>query len=213
MIAPEGYSTIVVLLVLVVLAALLTWFRKKAYTFIILIITLLLLGLSIFFFRDPQILLPPSDKIVAPTHGTIIEINHTPEGITQLTMFLSLFDQHAIRVPASGTILSSQYFPGKYHPAYLPKAGRENEHICLELETEYGVIVQRVLAGVVARRVICSLKPGDRVLAGQRVGFIRFGSRAELELPSGFQCQVRVGDHLKGGITLLGEFVTGFNSE
>ena len=160
----------------------------------------------LFFFRDPGIELPPQEAVISPVTGTIISIDTTESDEIHFVIFLSLFDQHAIRVPVTGEIVKLQSFAGKFHPAYQANAGSENEHTAILLRTHHGDVLQKIYAGFVARRILVHASAGDSVAAGQRIGFIRFGSRAELWFPPEFVPDVHHGDHLRGGRTPLGSY-------
>ncbi|MBD3166528.1 hypothetical protein GF324_08015, partial [bacterium] len=120
----------------------------------------------------------------------------------------SLFNVHAVRSPASGVVASAAHHPGKFHPAFKPEAGRENEHVRLEIETDHGPVVLYTMAGFLTRRVINHAEQGDTVRAGERIGFVRFGSRAEVMFPPGFVPSIHVDEKVVGGVTELGAFDT-----
>ena len=97
-----------------------------------------------------------------------------------------------------------QYHPGKFFPAFEEKASLANEQMQLGIETPYGKILMKQIAGILARRVVCYPKLGDEVSAGQRMGLMKFGSRIDLLLPLGTKINVKVGDRVKGGVTVIG---------
>ncbi|MDP8206284.1 MAG: phosphatidylserine decarboxylase [Candidatus Electryonea clarkiae] len=206
MFAPEGLGFIAIPLGLLIVFVILALKKKRLSWILLSVLSLIVSIMMLFFFRDPARELPDSASIVAPTDGLVVSIDSTSTGGIRVAVFLSLFDVHAIRSPVSGKIASAEDFPGKFHPAYAPESSIENEHVRIEIDTPDGIIVMRVIAGMVARRIVCHLKPGEQVFPGKRAGFIRFGSRSELEFPPGFVSAIKTGDRLIGGVTQLGSF-------
>ncbi len=166
------------------------------------------------FFRDPARVPPPdTSAVVAGGDGRIEAIVHVPPppelglGETarlRISTFLSLFNVHVNRVPVSGTVRQVRYTPGKFFNASLDKASTDNERNAVLIVTPDGaevVVVQ--IAGLVARRILCTLKEGQLVRAGDRMGLIRFGSRVDIYLPAGTKTPVRVGQTAVGAETVL----------
>lgn len=167
------------------------------------------------FFREP-IRVPPQrpELVVAPADGRVVSVEPAaPPGELELgsaprprcSVFLSLFDVHVQRIPADGEISHREYRPGRFVSADLDEASDSNERASVVVHTPGGhelVVVQ--IAGLVARRIVCSVAPGQRVCAGQTYGLIRFGSRVDLYLPRGSQPLVRPGQRAIGGETALG---------
>lgn len=167
----------------------------------------------IFFFRDPQRNLVNREKaVLTPADGKIIAIekltsgdNRFPDTAVKLSIFMSLFNAHINRIPVGGRISQLTYHPGKFFSANLDKASLHNENNIVMLETdnrEKIVFVQ--VAGLIARRIVCWVKAGDYVRAGQRFGLIRFGSRLEVYLPPDSTITVRKGEKVKAGQTIIG---------
>ncbi|MBW1753206.1 MAG: phosphatidylserine decarboxylase family protein [Deltaproteobacteria bacterium] len=167
-----------------------------------------------YFFRDPDRVIPNADgAVVSPADGKIIlagPVENSPffndKGI-KISIFMSVFNVHVNRIPYEGIIKTVSYHPGKFIPANLDKASRHNEHNAVGLETDQGkqiVFVQ--IAGLIARRIICKVKEGDKVVRGQRFGMICFGSRLDVYLPLDTNLQVRVGDRVQAGTSILGDF-------
>ena len=122
---------------------------------------------------------------------------------------MSIFDVHVNRIPADGSVEYNKYNRGKFFKAFLDKASDENENTEIGITTVFGQrLVVKQIAGLIARRIVCHLKPGDTVTAGARFGMIRFGSRAELLLPAAADIRVSKGDHVKGGETVIGYLAT-----
>lgn len=167
-----------------------------------------------FFFRDPERFVPESDgAVVSPADGRVIKVQKVAENpfleteCLKISIFMSVFNVHVNRVPCSGTIADTIYRPGKFFSANREAASMDNEHQAIILESENrGKICFVQVAGLVARRIICRLKAGDRVRRGERFGMICFGSRLDVYLPSDIQPHVSVGDKVKAGQSVLGVF-------
>ncbi|QGN56018.1 phosphatidylserine decarboxylase [Novosphingobium sp. Gsoil 351] len=176
------------------------------------------------FFRDPQRAVPQSSNlIVAPADGLITLIQKVPpppelriadgtgaglgDGVlTRISIFMSVFDVHINRAPVAGTIRRVVYIPGKFLNADLDKASEDNERQHFLIERSDRVLVGFTqIAGLVARRIVPFVKPGDIVAAGQRVGLIRFGSRVDVYLPEGTEPRVLLGQKCVAGETVLAE--------
>jgi phosphatidylserine decarboxylase len=187
---------------------------------------LLLGSLGVFaFFRDPERVVPQgADLIVSPADGLITLIQQVPppaelqapdgqagdalaaEPLTRISIFMSVFDVHINRAPIGGTVARVIYIPGKFVNADLDKASDENERQHILIERADGVRVAFTqIAGLVARRIVPFIKPGDIVAAGQRVGLIRFGSRVDVYLPKGTESKVLLGQKVIAGETVLAE--------
>ncbi len=170
----------------------------------------------LYFFRDPERVLPPrQDVFVAPADGLVVSIEQAippaelglaPEPRTRVAIFLSVLDVHVNRAPIAGTVQKIAYHPGLFLSAAEDKASDDNERNSLLLRTAGGqdvVVVQ--IAGLIARRILCEVAEGQTLLAGQRFGIIRFGSRTDLYLPPGCQPLVAVGQRMIGGETVIAE--------
>lgn len=165
------------------------------------------------FFRNPSRVVPQGVRlVVAPGDGKIIAIEEEfePRFIKdrsiRISIFLNVFDVHINRVPCEGVIEEVQYQPGLFLVASKPDATLRNEQNALMIRTAQGAKVLCVqVAGLIARRIVCWVSPGDRAVCGERFGLIRFGSRMDTFLPIGTAVKVAVGDRVKGGETILGE--------
>jgi phosphatidylserine decarboxylase len=165
------------------------------------------------FFRNPSRVAPQGPGfIVAPGDGKVIAIQEEfePRFIKdrsiRISIFLNVFDVHINRVPCEGVIEDVQYQPGLFLVASKPDATLRNEQNALMIRTAQGAKVLCVqVAGLIARRIVCWISPGDRAIRGERFGLIRFGSRMDTFFPVGTAVKVAVGDRVKGGETILGE--------
>lgn len=172
-------------------------------------------GLTLFaawFFRNPARVIPQGPGlVVAPGDGTVIAIEEEFESrflkdrSVRLTIFLNVFDVHVNRIPCEGVVEDIQYQRGAFLLASNPEATLKNEQNALFLRTAQGAKVLCVqVAGLIARRIVCWLSPGERVMRGERFGLIRFGSRMDTYLPLGTELKVAVGQRVKGGETIVG---------
>ncbi|MFM7378634.1 MAG: phosphatidylserine decarboxylase [Erythrobacter sp.] len=187
---------------------------------------LLVLAAGIFaFFRDPERVVPQADNaILSPADGIVSLITEVepplelqiddgsgypglPTGpVTRVSIFMSVFDVHINRTPVGGTVRRVVYIPGRYVSAELDKASEENERQHLLVERSDGLRVGFTqIAGLVARRIVPFVKPGDILAKGQRVGLIRFGSRVDVYLPAGTDPRVMIGQRMIAGETVLAE--------
>ena len=171
------------------------------------IILICLAAFVFYFFRDPERVIPAEPgAIVSPADGRIVvvtdEENAGHPG-KRISIFLAIWNVHVNRSPASGTISGVKYRPGKFLAAMRESASTHNEQNVINLATDAGEITFKQIAGLIARRVVCWKKSGDRVARGERVGLVRFGSRADLWLPRDSELLVKVGDHVKGGSSVV----------
>jgi len=187
------------------------WFKNLG-TGIFLSLTSALWLLILYFFRDPkrQTLDQPG-LVVGPGDGEIVEIapftesTYLHDQTIRISMFLSVTDVHVQRVPLGGKVTLVHHQPGKYLQAFRLEASDVNEYIAMITESEYGRILVKQIAGILARRCVNYLHPGDSVSTGQRYGLIRFGSRLDLFLPTNAKILVKVGDRVTGGITPMAQ--------
>jgi phosphatidylserine decarboxylase len=170
----------------------------------------LLIGLAAFvfyFFRDPDRAIPAEPgAVVSPADGRIVVVTDEENAGRpgkRISIFLAIWNVHVNRSPASGTITGMKYRPGKFSAAMRDSASIHNEQNVIDLATDAGEITFKQIAGLIARRVVCWKKPGDRVARGERIGLVRFGSRADLWLPRDSELLVKVGDHVKGGSSVV----------
>lgn len=164
---------------------------------------LVLAAFVLYFFRDPERLAPAGEGlVVSPADGRVTAVERHADG-AHVSIFLSVFDCHINRAPVAGQVTSTRHTPGKFRPAWDPRVAQENErnHLVIRAEgAEYGVTQ---IAGILARRIVCTKRPGDSVRRGERIGLIQFGSRTDLHLPAGFEPAVRVGERVRGAETVL----------
>lgn len=169
-----------------------------------------LIGLALFvcyFFRDPQRAIPSDvDVIVSPADGKVVEVVDElldSQMGHRISIFLSIFNVHVQRSPVAARVADVVYQPGKFYAAFRSDASVENEQNIIYLHAPRGTVVFKQIAGAIARRVICWKTEGENVAIGEHVGLIRFGSRVDVWLPMDTELQVKRGDTVKGGESIL----------
>ncbi|HEY2107054.1 MAG TPA: phosphatidylserine decarboxylase [Candidatus Binataceae bacterium] len=171
------------------------------------IVPVLLAAFFLWFFRDPQREIPVTPGlIVSPADGLVTEAVSikTPTGERQrVSIFLNVFDVHVNRSPIAGTFTGVSYQKGKFLNAMNPVCADVNERNIVTLRGEGIEIVFKQIAGLLARRIVFPFKVGDRVERGQRVGMMKFGSRTDIIMPGDAEIQVRVGQRVKGGVSII----------
>ncbi|MBX9637056.1 phosphatidylserine decarboxylase [Nitrosomonas oligotropha] len=165
------------------------------------------------FFRDPPREVPENrNAILAPADGRIVAVEKTQDPYLEreavkISVFMNVFNVHSNRSPVDGEVRDKWYFPGKFINADLPKASLENERNALWIKTDNGADVTCVqVAGLIAKRILCHVSPGEHLTRGQRFGFIRFGSRVDVYLPLDTKINVNIGDKVSATLTVLAEF-------
>jgi phosphatidylserine decarboxylase len=171
---------------------------------------IMVLCLSLFcfsFFRDPERNIPTEPgAIVSPADGRVVVVTdeaYAGRAGKRISIFLAVWNVHVNRMPAAGTITSLEYKPGKFLAAMKAEASAQNEQNIFTLATDSREIVFKQIAGLIARRVVSWKKAGDVVQRGERIGLVRFGSRADVWVPADARMAVKVGDHVAGGSSIL----------
>lgn len=205
LIAREGWPFVGFTLALALLLTVLVsfWWALPAWVAFIFVVQ---------FFRDPARPIPArQNAVLSPADGRIVVIEKTRDvyadrDALKISVFMNVFNVHSNRAPVDGKISQVQYFPGKFVNADLDKASTENERNAIVIQTPEGKCVTSVqVAGLIARRILCYVKPGDELKRGQRYGFIRFGSRVDVYLPLEAKPLVAIGDKVHASTTLLAE--------
>ncbi|MEW6666854.1 MAG: phosphatidylserine decarboxylase family protein [Thermodesulfobacteriota bacterium] len=167
----------------------------------------------VYFFRDPERRpVCPEQAVLAPADGRILGVQELPgtdnplgQPAVKVSIFMSVFNVHVNRIPATGLVSGITYRPGRFLSANLDKASEQNEHNRIILQTHSGARLAVVqIAGLIARRIACWIREGDEVLAGQRFGLIRFGSRVDVYLPRRARTVVEKSQKVRAGQTILG---------
>jgi len=157
----------------------------------------------LYFFRDPDREIPGGDVAVSPADGKIISILKTGEKVTRVSIFMNVFNVHVNRSPIAGAITAVEYKEGKFMVASREDAASANEQNTVTVEGVGTRVVFRQVAGLIARRIVCWKKPGDTVAAGERIGLIKFGSRVDVFLGPEWRIEVRNGEAVLAGSTIL----------
>lgn len=164
----------------------------------------LLAAFFAWFFRDPDRLVPAGPVAVSPADGRVMSVVTEGPGVTRISIFLNVFDVHVNRSPISGVITDVTYRKGKFLVASREIASAQNEQNSLTVRASDGTLVTfRQIAGLIARRIVCTKKPGDFVQAGERIGMIRFGSRCDVLLGPEWRIEVSPGARVSAGTSVL----------
>jgi phosphatidylserine decarboxylase len=174
-------------------------------------IIVLLALFFLWFFRDPHRTVPTeADIVVSPADGKVTECEwiQTEQGPKlRLSIFLSVFDVHVNRTPIAGTVTGVDYRKGAFMNAMNPESVMFNEQTLVVVNDGRVEVAFKLIAGLLARRIVCNVRPGDVLERGQRVGLIKFGSRVDLLLPGNAELRVRKGARVKGGSSVLAKLV------
>lgn len=204
-IAKEGLPFLIPVALLTVILGIMGW---KIWMSLGILLSLFIA----YFFRNPRREIPNLQNIIlSPADGRVIHVGECEEDrflkekVLKVSIFMSVFDVHLNRVPVSGKVLERNYLPGRFLVASMEKSSLLNEQNAVILETEDRLKILLVqIAGFVARRIVCYAKTGDLLRKGEIFGLIRFGSRVDLYLPTEVKPIVRVGQHVKGGESVIG---------
>jgi phosphatidylserine decarboxylase len=210
----EGYSSIAWATILFGIINILSFYfisySSPALSWIIFIATLGLLVFLISFFRIPKRQLTVQDNaVVAPADGKVVAIEEVEadeyflDRRIQVSIFMSPLNVHVNRNPASGDVLYSEYHKGKYLVAWHPKSSTENERHTVVYKANGKELLIKQIAGALAKRIVNYLQAGQQVKQGEEMGFIKFGSRVDILLPLNANIQVKIGEMVKGGVTVV----------
>lgn len=212
----EGYTSIAIcVLFIFVLNALIHYYAPNngILTWAAYLLSAFLFITVLQFFRSPKLTIAKNDHyILSPADGKVVVIEETEETEyfndkrIQISVFMSPINVHSNRNPISGIVTYFKYHPGKYLMAWNPKSSTLNERTTTVVKNNGIEILFRQVAGALARRIVWYIDEGKTVTQGQEFGFIKFGSRVDVFLPLGTKVNVKLGDKVQGGITVLGEF-------
>ncbi len=179
-------------------------------SWVLLIGSIILFLFIVSFFRSPRRDFTINDKqIICPADGKvvvieeIIDTEYFNDKRLQVSIFMSPADVHLNRIPMNGEVVYNQYHKGKYLVAWNPKSSTENERHSVVIKNEYSIILVKQIAGAVAKRIVNYLQVGQQVTQGSEMGFIKFGSRVDVLLPTNATLDVKLNQVVKGGITVL----------
>jgi len=200
---PAGWPFIGGSLILAIIAL---WFFGAGGAAIFLVLACFFL----FFFRDPErTITKDPDAVLSPADGRVMVAGVPPgQGAPggnwqQISIFLSPMDVHVNRMPIGGRVTKVEYHPGRFLPAYRTDAGDLNEYTEVTVDHHGQPIVVRQIVGVLARRIVCRVKEGETVHAGDRFGVMKFGSRMDIFVPASAEIAVKVNDKVVGGVTVI----------
>ena len=190
-------------LALIAAAVLVAWFTQPAWALVPLLLALFFL----WFFRDPERAIPDAaGALVSPGDGKVTDVSFVATSggkQTRISIFLSVFDVHVNRSPIAGVVREVRYQRGKFLNAMNQASAEQNEQNIVRVEGDGQVVVFKQIAGLLARRIVFYPKMGDRLERGQRVGLIKFGSRVDVLFDVSAVLQVKVGDRVRGGASIL----------
>jgi phosphatidylserine decarboxylase len=179
------------------------WFASPPWA----VVPLLLALFFLWFFRDPDRKISDAPgAVVSPADGRVTDVSWITvrgEKLARISIFLNVFDVHVNRSPVAGVVRDVQYRRGKFLNAMNEASAEENEQNIVRVEGDGQVVIFKQIAGLLARRIVFTPKPGDHLQRGQRVGLIKFGSRTDLLLPGNVSLKVKVGDRVRGGASVL----------
>lgn len=188
---------------LIAASLLLAWLTRPAWA----VIPILLAAFFLWFFRDPERAIPQEPgAVVSPADGKVTEIAPVTVGsepLARISIFMNVFDVHVNRAPIAGVIRDLRYQRGKYLNAMNAACAEQNEQNIVTMEGDGQRVVFKQIAGLLARRIVFHPKVGDRLQRGQRVGLIKFGSRVDVLVEASARLQVKAGDRVKGGESIL----------
>ena len=196
----DGYKFV---LPLVILTGLSAFLHQPAVTAILLVLT----AFTAFFFRNPGRQIPDgANLIVSPADGKVVKISRDENGEQTLCIFLNIFNVHVTRAPIAGEVTGFEYRRGKFKVAFDEEASSVNEQNIVSFAGPDLSLVVKQVAGLIARRVICWKKRGESVGRGELFGLIRFGSRVDMVMPARVNIRVAVGDRVRGGSSIIGDY-------
>ena len=210
--APEGSIIIYPLTITWVLSIIAVYVYSWDSLYIVSGVLSILLIFCLNFFRDPKRIVSKQDNLIlSPADGKIIKISDfedpkSGEKLKLISIFLSVFNVHANRMPIDGKFIDVNYVRGEFLAAFDHKASDKNERMEISIETKIGIIKVKQIAGLVARRILCHAKVGEKMQAGGRLGFIRFGSRTDIILPASINLGIKLNQKVFGGETIIGEY-------
>ena len=210
--ASEGNIIIYPLSVLLFLSIITSYLYDISSIHIVTYAIAVILLFCLNFFRDPKRIIPKQNNLIlSPADGKIIKIDevedpNSGEKLKMVSIFLSVFNVHANRMPVDGKFIDVQYVKGKFLAAFDHKASNHNERTEIKIDTKFGIIRVKQIAGLVARRILCYANVGEKMEAGERLGFIRFGSRTDIILPAKINLEIELDQKVFGGETVIGKY-------
>jgi phosphatidylserine decarboxylase len=190
-------------LVLLAAALLVGWLTSPVWA----VVPVLLAAFFVWFFRDPERVIPgDAGAVVSPADGKVTDVSTVMvngKPVKRISIFLNVFNVHVNRAPVSGVIGTVRYQPGKFLNAMNALSAEHNEQNTVTVAADGHTVTFKQIAGLLARRIVFTKRIGERVERGDRVGLIKFGSRVDVMLEPSAEIGVKVGDHVKGGSSIL----------
>jgi len=180
-------------------AALVGWLGGPLFSLPLLVVS----AFCLYFFRDPERQIPSGEVVVSPADGKVLAVCPEPPARTRVSVFMNLLDVHVNRAPIAGRIAALDYRKGRFLIASRDRAALENEQNCVTIRGDSSEVTFKQIAGLIARRIVFYKRPGDCVQRGERVGLIKFGSRVDVFLGPEWLIQVRPGERVRAGSSIL----------
>lgn len=216
MLTKYGVDNIIVMLLTGLLLIVIPYFTSniKVLNWVLISLGAILIIFTFVFFRDPDRTIPEKvlldeSYIIAPADGKVVNIEDEFEKYylkadsKRISIFLSPIDVHVNRTPSKGVVDFYEYFEGDYLVAYHPKSSELNEHSRIGVLNKYGKVYFKQIVGVLARRIVCDIKVGDKLEAGDKIGMMKFGSRMDIAISPESEIYVKVGDRVVAGETII----------
>jgi len=163
----------------------------------------LLAAFCLYFFRDPERAIPTGPVAVSPADGKVVAVQPESPTVNRISIFLNIFDVHVNRTPIGGTVCKVEYQKGKFLVASREECSAQNEQNIVTVQGDGTCVIFKQIAGLIARRIVCDKKPGDRVAAGERIGLIKFGSRVDVLFGPEWEIVVHPGMRVAAGSSVI----------
>jgi len=163
----------------------------------------LVAAFCLYFFRDPERAIPPGPVAVAPADGKVVAVKAESAAVNRVSIFLNIFDVHVNRAPIAGAVCNVEYRKGLFLVASREECSTRNEQNIITLQGDGTCVIFKQIAGLIARRIVCHKKPGDRVNKGERIGLIKFGSRVDVLFGPEWEIRVRPGMRVAAGSSVI----------
>jgi phosphatidylserine decarboxylase len=163
----------------------------------------LVAAFCLYFFRDPERRIPEGPVAVSPADGKVVAVKRENTAVNRVSIFLNIFDVHVNRTPIAGTVCKVEYQKGRFLVASREEASSRNEQNTITVQGDGTCVVFRQIAGLIARRIVCRTRPGDRVKKGERIGLIKFGSRVDVLFGPEWEIVVRPGMRVAAGASVI----------
>ena len=205
----HGFPYIIVGIFVLLIGFFTGLFVKSILPNIVVIISVVYSAFMFLFFRDPKRqTLPDPNAIISPADGKIIKVDELEDdqfvgNCLRIRIFMSLINVHVVRMPVDGIITKITKYPGKFYPAFSKKAGNTNARASLQITSPIGNLKLHLIAGFLARRIVCYPTGEDKWSAGEKIGFIKFGSAVDIFIPRNFELQLKLGDKVVGGESII----------